>query len=261
MTFVTGLLDRSKVNTIVLKGQSCHSYNSLAAVWTYFSSCLETNSLECIFRNKIDRCEEILEKGNIGIAKTLKIVRVDIRCEESMSHIRAYRRQLAGNFLNAFEKVNGDELNPRVLPIVLQWTSGRDHNFGPTMDWISFLTSASSNEKRNLRYSPLGFGSPNQVFDQSISTYPICASHEGNFCFWVTHDQEYSKKLQKVVGKICSFIWNQQKELVNPGETLEASGNQRDDKYYLSRLEKEIDTIRRRFRKFRGHPANLSSRK
>lgn len=70
---------------------------------------------------------------------------------------------------------------------------------------MSFLTGIESVLKRVFGYSPLGLGSSNQVFDQSISTNAISPSHKSDFCLCVTHDVENSNMFCKILNSLLSW--------------------------------------------------------
>jgi len=71
---------------------------------------------------------------------------------------------------------------------------------------MSFLTGIESVLKRVFGYSPLGLGSSNQVFDQSISTDAINASYKCDFCFCVTHDDEDSNMFCRISNSLLSWM-------------------------------------------------------
>lgn len=85
----------------------------------YLSTRVNANSLQ--FRaHSINNIHEIPKQRHVPLGQTLKIVRVSIRGVESMGHIIAYAPQLLDVLFHRIHKVDCDEINAWVGPIVGQ---------------------------------------------------------------------------------------------------------------------------------------------
>lgn len=75
--------------------------------------------------------KEVIEKWHILVSQTPEISDVDVRSEVRVCDVSTDSTQLLDDGIQWVQKVYRDKLDPRILPIVKERSSGRDHDLGP----------------------------------------------------------------------------------------------------------------------------------